>query len=174
MRRSLVLTGALSLLAVLLCTTPGIAQSPTIVRGEATSVTSKTTPKRDRRYPYTFTTTGRVVLPANYCAAGTNPTPGVGNCIPVICPPGVTDIRYCIVPSRDRVCSGVITVRFQKRGTTISARNVFLRHDCTYRSRVTFRIRLITRRGLFTVRARFQGNAFLAPRNSSTKTVRAG
>ncbi len=174
MRRSLVLTGALSLLAVLMCTTPGIAQSPTIVRGQATSVSLKTTPKRDRSRPYTFTSTGRVVPPATYCAPNTNPIPGAGNCVPIICPPGVTDIRYCILPARDRICSGTVTVRFQKRGTTISSRNVFLRSDCTYRSRVTFRTRLPTRRGVLSVRARFQGNAILQPRSSSTRTVRAG
>jgi hypothetical protein len=172
--RSLVLTGALSLLAVLLCATPGVAQSPTIVRGTPVRVTSNTTPKRDHYRPYTFTTTGRIVPPVRYCAPNTNPTPGAGNCLPVVCPPGATDIRYCLLPGRAVICAGVVTVRYQKRGTTISSRNVGVRPDCTYRSRVSFRTRLRTRVGNLSVRSRFQGNAVLMPRNSSRKTVRAG
>ncbi len=173
MKRSLVLTGALSLLVVLLFTSPGTAQTPTLVRGSV-SITSSTTPKRDRTRPYTFTTTGRIVPPGRYCAANTNPTPGAGNCVPVICPPGATDIRYCALPSRAVICSGQVNVRYQKRGTTISSRNVTVRSDCTYRSRVTFHTRLPTRVGILSVRARFQGNQVLQPRNASTKHVRAG
>jgi hypothetical protein len=173
-KRSLVLTGALSLLAALLCASPGVAQSPTIVRGTTVQVTSNTTPRRDRTRPYTFTTTGRVIPPGRYCAPNTNPTPGAGNCVPVICPPGATDIRYCLLPGRAVICSGVVTVRYQKRGTTISSRNVGLRPNCTYRSRVTFRTRLRTRVGNLSIRSRYQGNAVLMPRNSSRKIVRAG
>ncbi len=62
--------------------------------------------------------------------------------MPVICPPGATDIRYCVLPGRAVICSGQVNVRYQKRGTTISSRNVTVRSDCTYRSRVTFHTRL--------------------------------
>lgn len=173
MKRSLVLSAALSLLAALLCATPSVAQSPTLVRGSV-SITSSTTPKRDRTRPYRYTTTGRIIPPGRYCAANTNPTPGAGNCVPVICPPGVTDIRYCVLPARSVICSGVVTVRYQKRGTTISARNVGVRSDCTYRSTVTFHTRLRSRTGVLSVRPRFGGNPVLLPRTGSTKTVRAG
>jgi len=67
-----------------------------------------------------------------------------------------------------------VTVRFQKLTTTVSSRNVRVRPDCTYQSRVTFRSRLPTRRGVLKVRARFQGNPVLQPKNSSTKKARAG
>lgn len=173
MKRSLVATGALTLVAALMCTTPVVAQSPVVVRA-TTRITASTTPKRDRTRPYTFRTTGRIIPPTRYCAPGTNPTPGAGNCIPVICPRGTTDPRYCLQPGRTIICSGVVTVRFQKHFTTISSRNVGVRPDCTYRSRVTFRTRLRTRRGVLRVRARFQGNPVLLPKNGHTHTVRAG
>ncbi len=176
MKRSLILTLALSLAAALFSLPSAGAQNaaPSIVRGMPLEVTATTTPRRDRSRPYTFTTTGRIVPPTRYCNPGQNPGPGAANCVPVICPPGTIDPRYCIFPARNVICSGVVTVRFQKNRTTISARNVFVRPDCTYRSRVSFRIRVITRRGNFQVRARFQGNTVLVPRNSPTRTVRAG
>lgn len=174
MKRMLAVTIACSLSTVLLFSSPGNAQAPLIVRGFAQVVTAKTTPKRDRVRPHTFTTTGRVVPAPRYCDPGVNPIPGAGNCIPILCPPGVLDVRYCLRPGRSVICSGVVTVRFQRVTTTISSRNVGVRPDCTYRSRVTFRLRLPTRRGVFRVRARFQGNPVMQPRNSATHTVRAG
>ena len=72
------------------------------------------------------------------------------------------------------ICSGKVAVRYQKSGTTISNRLATVRPDCSYRQRTTFRTRLSLRRGRFTVRARFQGNAVLQPRNSPTRRVRAG
>jgi hypothetical protein len=175
LKRSLVLTGALSLLAVLLCASPGTAQTPlNIVRALPLQVTSSTTPTRDRTRPYTFTTTGRVVPPGSYCGPNVNPTPGAGDCVPILCPAGVTDTRYCLIPGRNVICSGTVTVRFQKNSTTISSRIVALRSDCTYRSRVSFRTRLITRIGTLRIRSRFDGNVVLLPRNSATKSVRAG
>lgn len=175
MKRSLVLTLVLSLAAALLYVASGSAQTTIdIQRASPIQVTNITTPRRDRFRPYTFTTRGRVRPPTRYCAIGVNPGPGAANCIPIICPPGVTDIRYCLVPGRRAICSGVVTVRVQKRGTTISSRNVNLRTDCTYISRVTFRTLLRTRIGTLSFRARFQGNVLLTPRNSATKLARAG
>jgi hypothetical protein len=173
-RRVLLTTVASSLTTALMFASASDAQAPSIVRGFAIQVTSKTTPKRDRTRPYTFTTTGRVVPPQRYCNPGQSPTPGAGNCVPILCPPGQTDIRYCLIPGRRTICSGIVTVRFQRVTTTISARNVALRPDCTYRSRVSFRLRVVTRHGTFRVRARFQGNPVLQPRNSARHTVRAG
>jgi hypothetical protein len=66
-----------------------------------------------------------------------------------------------------------VNVRFQNDNATISSRNVAVRSNCRYTSRVTFRRRLRTRVDL-RVRARFQGNAVLRPRTSLTHTVRAG
>jgi hypothetical protein len=173
-RRVLIVTISLSLTAVFMFASTGSAQAPSIVRGFAKQVTATTTPKRDRTRPYTFTTTGRVVLPTRYCSPGTNPTPGAGSCIPILCPPGNLDPRYCLFPGPRTFCSGIVTVRFQRVTTTISSRNVALRPDCTYRSRVSFRLREPSRRGVLRVRARFQGNPLIQPRNSATHTVRAG
>jgi len=175
-KRSLVLMLALSLAAALVSLPSAGAQTttPNIVRALPLQVTATSTPRRDRFRPYTFTTTGRIVPPPRYCAPGTNPGSGANNCVPVICPPGVTNPRYCLFPAANVICSGTVTVRFQKRTTTISARRVTVRPDCTYRSRVSFRLLLPTRRGTLRVRSRFNGNAVLLPRNSSTKNVRAG
>lgn len=175
MKRSLVLTLVLSLAATLLYASSGSAQTEiNIVRGTPLQVTNTTTPRRDRLLPYTFTTRGRVVTPTRYCSPGVDPGPGAANCVPILCAAGVTDARYCLVPGRSLICAGVVTVRVQKRGTTISSRNVSVRPDCTYLSRVTFRTRLRTRIGNLSFRARFQGNVVLAPRNSATRIARAG
>ena len=173
MKRSLVLTAVLSLAAVPLFGSSASAQTPSNARATV-GISIKVSPTRDRTRPYTFTTTGRITLPTRFCAPGVSPTPGAGNCIPISCPAGTTDPAYCTRPSRALICPGIVAVRFQKRGTTISSRNVRVRSDCTYRSRVTFRTRLAVRRGTFTVRARFQGNTVLRPRTSSTRRVRAG
>jgi len=175
-KRSPALTAALSLAAVLLPFSPGSARSATVSRGFTEEVTATTTPMRDRVRPYTFTTRGRIVTPPTFvfCAPGFDATPGAGNCLPLLCPPGATNLDYCQVPGRSVICSGRLTVRFQKRNTTISSRKVNVRPDCTYRSRVTFRSPLTARRGVLRVRVRFQGNRVLRPKSSTTQTVRAG
>jgi hypothetical protein len=145
-------------------------------RGFTELVTLKVTPKRDRTRPYTFTSTGQIFPPAHFCAPGAGPTgeAGPANCIPIICPAGNTNPAYCAPPPRSVICSGIVTVRFQRHHTTISSRNVSVKADCTYSSTVSFRTRLHSRRGSLQVRARFQGNVVLTPQNSKTKTVRAG
>ncbi len=173
MKRLLILAG-LCLAAVAVFSSSGSAQTtPQIVRGSPQIVTSTTTPRRDRTRPFTFTTTGRIIPPARYCNPGENPSSGV-NCIPILCPPGVLDVRYCLRPGRSVICTGIVTVKFQRVTTTISSRSVGVRPDCTYRSRVTFRLRLPTRIGVFRVRARFQGNPVMLPKNAAVHTVRAG
>ena len=156
MKRLLALT-SVSLMAVFLVPSLASAQTGGVQRVQPT-ITSTTTPARDRTRPYTFTTTGRVVPPP----------------IPPLCPPGATDPSYCFAVPPALVCSGIVSVRFQRGTATISTRLVLLRPDCTYRSQVSFRSRNRLRRGTFRVRARFQGNFFLLPANSSTHTVRAG
>ena len=174
MKRLLVMTVVLPLAAVLLIPAPAGAQGtiPSIIRAAPLELTLSVTPRRDRTRPYTFTSTGRLRPPPRLCVPGENPF--TGRCVPIVCPPGVTDVRYCLFPGPGVVCNGSITVRYQKRTTTISSRIVALRPDCTYRSRVTFRLRLITRIGTFRVRARFSGNALLLPRRSVARLVRAG
>jgi hypothetical protein len=176
-KRLLVLVVALPLAAVLLIPASGSAQSTIeqINRATPQQVTLNVTPRRDRTLPYVFTSTGRVIPPPRYCAPGALPGPSRGtNCLPVLCPPGVTDIRYCLIPGRGVICRGTVTIRVQKRSVTISSRSVQLNSDCTYRSRVTFRTRLRTRIGGLTFQARFGGNTVLNSRNSAKKLVRAG
>lgn len=174
MKRLVVLTGLLPLAAILLVPAPASAQGTLdqIIRANPRQVTLTATPRRDPTRPYTFTSRGRVIPPSRYCRPMDNPFT-VG-CVPVLCPPGVTDLRYCLLPGPRVICSGTVTVRYQKRFTTISSRVVSVRRDCTYRSRVTFSTRLPTRRGTLRVQARFGGNALLLPRRSATRLVRAG
>ena len=174
MKRSLALAAILSLGIALLYATLGSAQSATPARGFVDQITASTTPKRDRTRPYRFTTSGKIVPPPKSCEVGQIPNPG-GNCVPRVCPPGQGNPVYCPVAPRSTICSGKVNVRFQKNRNTISSRNVTLRPDCTYRSRVTITGKpTATRKGTFTVRARFQGNSVLQPKNSATRRVRAG
>jgi hypothetical protein len=167
--KRLLTTVTLALATVLLSSAPSGAESH-IARGFPLRVTATTTPGPPRERERSFTTTGRVVPPSRYCRAGVSPTEGEGNCIPIICPPGETERRYCFVPGQAAICSGFVTVTFQKGNTTVSSRTVALRPDCTYSSRVTFRTRL----GRLTVTARFLGNAFLRPKASAPQTVWVG
>jgi hypothetical protein len=173
-RRGLIMTLSLSLSTALMFASAGSAQAPSLVRGFTRQVTLTVTPARDRTRPYIFTSRGRIVPPARYCSPGQRPTPGAGNCRPILCPAGITDGRYCVIPGRRSFCSGRVTVRYQQVTTTISSRTVAVRPDCTYSSRVRFRLRVFTRRGTFRVRAQFQGNPLLQARRSAARTVRAG
>lgn len=179
--KRLIMLAALSLAAVPLFALSAEAQAPLTAsqveavtsRATPLSLTATTTPKRDRTRPYTFTTTGTLTPPPTFCAPGVSPSP-TNNCIQILCPPGSLSPAYCVRPPLSIICSGVVTVRFQKNLTTISSRNVLLKPDCTYTSTVTFGTRSKARKGRFTVRARFQGNVLLNPINSATSTVRAG
>jgi Ca2+-binding RTX toxin-like protein len=86
-------------------------------------------PRRDRTFPYTFTTSGRLRLPAGVSAADD--------------------------------CRGAVAVQIKSRGQTISTRNVDVRPNCTYRSRVTFRVRRRILSNRLVVRARFTGTSAL-------------
>lgn len=132
-------------------------------------VSAVTSPPRSHRLPHTFTTRGRIVPPTGHCAPGATPT-AEANCRQLLCTPG--DPALCVFPSPSTVCSGVVNVRLQRGGRTISSRDVAVHApDCTYRSRVTFRSR---RPGALHVRARFNGNAVLRPRSSAIRTVHIG
>jgi hypothetical protein len=56
----------------------------------------------------------------------------------------------------------------------MSSRNVRVRPDCSYRSRVALRATDPLRRGTLSVRVRFQGNGALLPRAAPVRTVHAG
>jgi hypothetical protein len=171
-KRPLVATAALAMTAAVLCASLSSAQSE-IVRASTDKVTAATTPQRDHVRPYTFTTRGRIVPPPKSCAPGQTPSPA-GNCIPIICPPNATSSEYCFGFESSDICSGIVNVRLQKAHRTISSRNVSVMSDCTYRSRVSFRLNLRTHTGVLRVRARFQGNQVLKPKTSTTSTIRLG
>ncbi|MGI9098810.1 MAG: hypothetical protein ACR2H2_10030 [Solirubrobacteraceae bacterium] len=168
MKRLLALT-SLSLAAVFMVTSLADGQSAP-VQVPTQDVTSSTTPQRDRTRPLTFTTTGTVVPPP-YCAVGASQK--AGDCVPLLCAPGVTNTAYCVAPPIVLLCSGDVTVRFRRGTTTLSTRSVELQPDCTYRSRVTFRSRTL-RQTTLRVSVRFEGNAFLFPASAPTHTVRIG
>lgn len=174
--RSLVLTLALALPAVLFSLPSAGAQEPApqFIRALPTRVTAATTPRRDRYKPYTFTTTGNVIPPKRYCDPGESPGFGPANCTPIFCLPGTTDVADCTYPGTEMICSGRVRVRIQKAGVTISSRRVTVTPDCTYSSRVSFASLPPARRGTLLVQARFQGNVLFLPRNSSRQNVRAG
>ena len=143
---------------------PAIASAPATAssnpypfRAATRRVTAKTTPNKEIFRPYTFTTTGRVVPPP-YCTAGAAPKAAGGSCVAL----------------KVARCTGVVTVRFKKRTYTISSRNVGLRSDCTYRSKVALRTPNPLRRGTLSVSVRFQGNTVLLPRVASVHSVRSG
>jgi hypothetical protein len=167
---------ALAIAAVAMMMFPASGSTQAQQRATVDAIDAETTPKRDRSRPYSFTTSGKVTPPPRFCAAGGNPGQGGQNCIPVQCPPGQANKggEYCFQPPRSSVCSGTVTVRFQKNSSTISSRNVQLREDCTYSSQVSFSTRNRNRRGTFNVRVRFQGNSYMQPRSSGTHSVRAG
>ena len=115
-----------------------------ITRVKPLRVTQRLTPKRDRRAPFTFRTTGRVVPPASLstalaCASST----------------------------------GIVAVQVKKGKETISNRRVALKPDCSYSSSVTFkeRKRFGKRRRLKFV-VRFLGNERLEPVINTPMTAR--
>lgn len=104
------------------------------------SLTARVTPKRDRRAPFRFTTTGRLALP-------TGVTPGLG-------------------------CKGTVAVQFKAGKKTISTRRVKLRSNCSYRSRVTFRLPRRLNPRTLRVFVRFAGNDVIAAKNAARRSVR--
>ena len=69
-------------------------------------------------------------------------------------------------------CRGTVTVQIKAGRTTVSTRRVALRRNCTYRSRVTFRIRQRLRPRTLRRSVRFGGNAVMAARSASRQTLR--
>lgn len=118
------------------------------------TVTSATTPRRDRTRPYTFTTRGRIVAPPR-CRSSASEAFTAGTCLP-----------------HTVKCTGRVIITFKTRGRhgrTIARRAARLRSNCTYTSRVTVRVR-----GTLRVLTRFAGNPSLAPKAATTYTVRTG
>ena len=92
-------------------------------------------------------------------------------------PPVAVVSRGRVLPpagaARGAVCAGRVIVRVKARSRTISARSARVRADCTFASRVVFRVgeRLRGARRL-AVHVRFAGNAHLRPVSAPARTVR--
>lgn len=192
MKRILIVSSFVLAATFLATSSSSQAQSPIPVQAATKQVTAKVTPRRDRFSPHRFTTTGRVVPPP-FCPPAVAPTEG-GPCVGLliacppgtnnplycgfsqVCPPGTAGTAYCVNPPASVLCRGKVRVTFQRVAgrLTISSRRVDLRPDCTYRSQVTFRVRLRQRRGPVDVRAVFEGNALLQSRTSPRQRVRIG
>ena len=69
-------------------------------------------------------------------------------------------------------CRGTVTVQIKAGRKTVSTRRVRLRSNCTYRSRVTFRIRQRLRPRTLRRTVRFGGNAVMAARSAPRQTLR--
>jgi hypothetical protein len=65
-----------------------------------------------------------------------------------------------------------VTVQIKAGRKTVSTRRVRLRSNCTYRSRVTFRIRQRLRPRTLRRTVRFGGNAVMAARSAPRQTLR--
>jgi hypothetical protein len=125
------------------CPTPGHAINPT-------GLTAHTTPRRDRRYPYVFTTSGRLGVPSS-----------IGNrrgCN------GKVEVRYKV----KKVTVSARTAFVKIRGGR-----------CVYSSRVTFKWvrRIVTLGGTplrFRVYVRYLGSQYLKTKSHKPYTVIAG
>jgi hypothetical protein len=75
---------------------------------------------------------------------------------------------------RAQGCRGRVSVQIKSRGNTISTRRAGLSRQCTYRSRVSFRVpeRLFGTR--LSVQVRFLGNSVVAGKRAPTRRVRVG
>ena len=158
--------------ALLLISSFGVARPATSDKAYTVRVTAKTSPGHDRSQPYTFTTRGKISPPTKWCRRGVKPTKR-RNCIAVACAPGVRDSRYCVRPSRRRICSGVVNVRLHARTRTLSSHDVRVGSKCTFRSEVSLSPRS-SFRGVLKVKVSFRGNRFLRSKAAPGHTVRAG
>ena len=115
-------------------TLPGTPPSPVPIRRvRPAGMTVSVSPRRDRTAPYTFRTTGRVLLPA-----------------------GLTPAQAC-------TSIGQVSVQVKRRGQTISTRRVRLRANCRFTSRVSFgQARRFRGARRLRFHIRFAGNQVLA------------
>jgi hypothetical protein len=112
-----------------------------VPRFVANSLTAKTTPKKAKKFPATFTTKGKLNLPAN-----------VGNAI------------GCL--------GGHVSVQFRAGKKTISSRRVGTKSDCTYSSKVKFRLPGRLHPKSLTVLVRFLGSSVVGPRSAKRYAVK--
>jgi len=171
--KRLLTVGVVAAVAVFAVSSP-VSAVPLEQRGTPVAITASVTPKRDSTRPYRFMTRGAVTLPPRFCAPAetTGPVGSPGNCLPLNCPAGVTDARYCAPLTFADACFGQLQIRFARNSRAYSSQLVTLRSDCTYKARAT--LNSFATRGKVTVTAVFLGNRFLKRRAATPRTVRVG
>ena len=171
MKRSLLVV-ALSLTGALLFTSVSAAAT-------TTTTSSKVAPARDKKKPYKFKTTGTVAVPGGHCTT----VAGAANCIPLKCPAGARDVRYCTKLTIASICTGQVRIVFKTiaikaskklkrkavKSKTVSSKTVSLTAACAYSSSAT-----ISGKKRMRVSVSFGGNTILAPSKASTKSARSG
>jgi Ca2+-binding RTX toxin-like protein len=115
--------------------------SVNVPRFVASRLTAKTTPKVAKKFPATFTTSGKLVLPAN-----------VGNAV--------------------GCAGGHVSVQFRAGKKTISNRRVATNSNCTYKSKVKFRLPGRLHPKSLTVLVRFTGSPVVGPRAAKRYKVK--
>src|SRR5205814_651165 len=115
--------------------------SVNVPRFVARSLTAKTTPKVAKRFPARFTTSGKLLLPAN-----------VGNAV--------------------GCAGGHVSVQIRAGKKTISNRRVATKADCSYKSKVKFRLPGRLHPRSLTVLVRFLGSPVVGPRSAKRYTVK--
>lgn len=113
----------------------------TVPRFVAKSLTARTTPTKAKRFPATFTTSGKLILPPNVGNAG--------GCK-----------------------GGHVSIQFRAGKKTISNRRVATKSNCTYKSKVKFRIPGRLHPKSLTVLVRFLGSTEVGPRSHKRYTVK--
>jgi hypothetical protein len=152
---------ALSLTAVFLVTSIGLAATGT----SKSTTSSKVTPTRDKKKPYKFKTTGKVSFPTTFC----QPNRPASTCLALRCPAGATNAKYCTKPTLAQVCTGKIKLVFKQGTKTRATKTVNLRTTCKYTATVT-----IKRRARLKLTVSFAGNTVLKASKASRKSLRAG
>ncbi|MEA2431887.1 MAG: hypothetical protein QOI19_2360, partial [Thermoleophilaceae bacterium] len=71
-------------------------------------------------------------------------------------------------------CNGVVRVRFQSAGKTISNELAAVASNCNYRQVTVFDNRRKIKQGKLVVKISFLGNRFLLAANATTRKARAG
>jgi Ca2+-binding RTX toxin-like protein len=112
-----------------------------VPRFVATRLTAKTAPKVAKKFPATFTTSGKLVLSAN-----------VGNSV--------------------GCAGGHVSIQFRAGKKTISNRRVATKSDCSYKSKVKFRLPGRLHPKSLTVLVRFTGSSVVGPRAAKRYTVK--
>ena len=170
--KRLLLVAVLSLTGVFLFTSVSLAAT-------TTTTSSKVTPTRDETKPYKFKTTGAITAPGGYCTT----VAASAACIPLRCPAGARDVRYCTKPTLASICTGQVRVVFRTiaikankelkrkavKAKTVSSKIVNLKSNCAYSSSAT-----IGGKKRMRVSVSFLGNTILAPSKASTKSARSG